>query len=88
MDIFGTLFFCIPQRVCCSLDYCAPDFSHPTPKAKAINRKENKNKPQEVGKVCNEERKKEKRGREGEAYSQALVTLIPDSTTILPCPSA
>lgn len=30
---------------------------YPHPKAEAINRRENKGKPQEIGKVCTEERK-------------------------------
>ena len=64
---------------------------YPHPKAEAINRRENKGKPQETGKVCTEEREKER--RQGEKEREG--TLISPGNTefltpppVLPCPSA
>lgn len=78
MDIFGTYSsgFHRGLLVWTTVHQTSP---HPTPKAKAINRKENKNKPQEVGEVCNEEREKE-RGREGGSIHKPWSHRVPDST--------
>jgi len=77
VDIFGTYSSAFHRglSVWTTVHQTSP---HPSPKAKAINRKENKNKPQEVGKVCSEEREKE-RGREGGSIHKPWSHQVPDS---------